>query len=118
MLLGHSYLIAPAMSLTPLLRSLQALFIATALRGVLAGIGLWSWTSEHSFAKLDEVTLLLPLRWGLGLLAPLALGAMAWQTARMRSTQSATGILYIVVVFVFLGELTGQLLGRVTGFVF
>ena len=47
---------------------------------------------------------------------PLVLGVMAWRcaTARLRNTQSATGILYIVVVFCFLGELTGQLLLGVT----
>jgi hypothetical protein len=54
------------------------------------------------------------LRWLLGFLAPLGLDWMAWQTARIRSTQSATGILYVVVIFCFLGELTSQLL-RGTG---
>ncbi len=58
----------------------------------------------------------LPLRWGLGFLAPLLLGGMAWQTARIRSTQSATGLLYVVVIFCFLGELTGQLLQGETGY--
>src|SRR5439155_1443881 len=40
----------------------------------------------------------------------LALAWMAWQAARIRSTQSVTGILYVVVIFCFLGELTNQLL--------
>ena len=48
----------------------------------------------------------------LGFVAPLVLGWMAWQTARIRSTQSATGILYVVVIFCFLGELTSLLLPR------
>ena len=46
---------------------------------------------------------------------PLALTWMAWQAARIRSTQSATGILYVVVLLSFLGELTGQLLRDTTG---
>ena len=118
MLMGHSYLITPTMSLTPLLRLLAALFISLALRMLLAGLGLWSWTAGHSLANLDDETVLwLPLRWGLGFLAPLVLGWMAWQTAKMRSTQSATGILYVVVIFCFLGELTSQLLVRNTGFI-
>src|SRR5262249_37027604 len=58
-----------------------------------------------------DAALWLPLRWGLGFVGPLVLGGMAWQTARMRSTQSATGILYVVVIFCFLGELTAELLG-------
>jgi hypothetical protein len=42
---------------------------------------------------------------------------MAWETARIRSTQSATGILYVVVIVCFLGDLTSQLLVARTGYV-
>jgi len=116
MLMGHSYLISPAMSLTPLLRLLLALGIALALRLLVAGYGLWCWTGRHSYGNLgNDVLLWLPVRWGVGLLAPAVLGWMAWQSARIRSTQSATGILYVVVIFCFLGELTSQLL-RESGF--
>jgi hypothetical protein len=111
MLMGHSYLIAPAMSIVPLQRLLIALFVALLLGAVLAGIGLWFWTREHALLNLEEAAVLwLPVRWGLGFLGPLALCVMAWQTAKIRSTQSATGILYVVVIFCFLGELTSQLL--------
>jgi hypothetical protein len=116
MLIGHSYLIAPTMSMTPLLRLLAALGVATLARLAVSAAGLWSWTGGHSLFNLEDDTVLwLPLRWGLGFLGPLVLGWMAWQTARMRSTQSATGILYVVVIFCFLGELTGQLLLKSTG---
>jgi len=115
MLMGHSYLIAPAMSLVPLRRLLLGLFVALGLRLSFAAAGLWYWTGVGASTTLKEVTLLwLPLRWRLGLLLPLLLSVMAWQTARLRNTQSATGILYIVVVFCFLGELTAQLLFNVT----
>ena len=111
MLLGHSYLIAPAMSVAPLFRLLAALAVAVGLRLLVAGLGLWSWTERHSLTNLTDVAVLwLPVRWGLGFVGPLVLCWMAWQTARIRSTQSATGILYVVVIFCFLGELTGQLL--------
>jgi hypothetical protein len=110
MLMGHSYLIAPSMSLTPLLRLLLAFFVALLLRGILSGVGLWFWTGEHSLATLDEVTLFLPVRWGIGFVGPFVLGIMAWKTATIRSTQSATGILYVVVILTFLGELIGQVL--------
>lgn len=110
MLMGHSYLIAPSMSLTPLLRLLTALFIALVLRGVIAGIGLWLWAGEHSLGAEEDVLLFLPLRWGLGVVGPFILGIMAWQTARIRSTQSATGILYVVVILTFIGELVSQVL--------
>lgn len=110
MLMGHSYLIAPSMSMTPLLRLLAALSVAMLLRGVLAGLGVWSWTAEHSLTTLNDVTLMLPVRWLLGFIIPGALCWMAWQAARIRSTQSATGILYAVVFCCFVGELTSQLL--------
>lgn len=111
MLMGHSYLIAPAMSISPLMRLLGALFAATLLRMAVAGWGLWAWTAGHSLANLsDDTVLWLPLRWGLGFVGPLVLVWMAWQAARLRSTQSATGILYVAVIFCFLGELTSQLL--------
>jgi hypothetical protein len=117
MLMGHSYLIAPAMSLVPLLRLLALLGVALVVRVALAAAALWSWTDGHSLFNLEDVTVLwLPVRWGLGLLAPLILAVMAWQTAKIRSTQSATGILYVVVLFCFLGELTGQLLQASTGY--
>ena len=111
MLLGHSYLIAPTMSIRPLMRLLAALAAAVLLRAALDGYALWRWTDSHSLANLGNDTLLwLPVRWVVGFVAPLALDWMAWQTARIRSTQSATGILYVVVIFCFLGELTAQLL--------
>jgi hypothetical protein len=115
MLMGHSYLIAPLMSLSPLLRLLGLLGVAITLRAALAGVALWWWTGEHPLASLNEVTLLLPVRWALGFAAPAVLAVMAWQTARIRSTQSATGILYVVVIFCFLGELMGLLLQGMTG---
>jgi hypothetical protein len=114
MLIGHSYLIAPAMSLTPLLRLLGALFVCTLLRMALAGVGLWYWTADPSLVNLETALWLVP-RWGLGFVGPLTLGWMAWETAKIRSTQSATGILYVVVIFCFLGELTSQLLWSKSG---
>ncbi len=111
MLMGHSYLIAPAMSLTPLYRLLAALAAALGLRMLADGWAVGVWLTEHSLAGLEgDAVLWLPVRWLVGFIAPLVLCWMAWQTAKIRSTQSATGILYVVVIFCFLGELTGLLL--------
>jgi hypothetical protein len=117
MLMGHSYLISPAMSITPLMRLLTALGVSVLLRIGLAMFGLWGWSSGLGTSSLATDTMLwLPVRWLLGLIAPLVLGWMAWETARIRSTQSATGILYVVVIVCYLGELTGMLLLERTGF--
>ncbi len=116
MLMGHSYLISPSMSISPLMRLLAALGVSVILRTALACFGLWGWTSNHDRSNLEtELMLWLPVRWILGLIAPLVLGWMAWETARIRSTQSATGILYVAVIVCFLGELTSQLLVEKTG---
>jgi hypothetical protein len=111
MLLGHSYLISPTLSIRPLMRLLAAIAVAVVVRLAADGVALGRWTAGHSFGTLTtDVALWLPVRWLVGFLAPLGLTWMAWQTARIRSTQSATGILYVVVIFCFLGELTGLLL--------
>lgn len=111
MLLGHSYLIAPTMSLTPLMRLLAVLALSVVARLGVDAYALVCWTNLHSFVNLKNDALLwLLVRWLVGFLAPLGLAWMVWQTARIRSTQSATGILYVVVIFCFLGELTSQLL--------
>ncbi len=114
MLMGHSYLLAPTMSLKPLMRLFAAGSAALAVRVTLAGAGLLM-----VFARPDRLgglgfdvqdIVMLTARWLLGLFGVLALGWMAWESARLRSTQSATGILYVVVVFCFIGELLSQVL--------
>ncbi len=115
MLMGHSYLIAPAMSITPLLRLLAALGVAIGLRFALACLALWLWRASPAGPPEAEVIVWLSSRWVLGIFGPLGLGWMAWETARIRSTQSATGILYVVVIVCYLGELTSQLLLEKTG---
>ncbi|MFO0926979.1 MAG: hypothetical protein U0736_08045 [Gemmataceae bacterium] len=111
MLMGHNYLITPTMSLTPLFRLLAVLAVTLVVRAAADGFALAEWTGGHSLTTLKgDAALWLPVRWLVGLAGPAVLGAMAWQTARIRSTQSATGILYVVVICTFLGELTGLLL--------
>lgn len=111
MLMGHNYLVAPNMTMTPLFRLLTALAVALGIRLLVDGWALWQWTAEYDLGNLKEDEMLwLPVRWAVGLAAPAVLCWMAWQTARIRSTQSATGILYVVVILCFVGELTGQLL--------
>jgi hypothetical protein len=116
MLVGHSYLISPGMTMTPLMRSLFAGGVALLVRVAVIGWGLWCWSERTpTYTLNDEVVLLLPARWLIGVGAPLVFGGMAYSAARIRSTQSATGILYVVVVCVFLGELIGLVLTRQTG---
>ena len=69
MLLGHSYLIAPTMSLTPLMRLLAALAFAILARLGADAFALVFWTSAHSLVTLkSDAVLWLPVRWVLGFL--------------------------------------------------
>lgn len=51
---------------------------------------------------------LLGLLYIMGFGAPLVLGAVAWYLTRGRSFQSATGMLYLCVAFIFMGEILGR----------
>jgi hypothetical protein len=112
MLFGHRYLILPDFPVAPLCR-LAAAFAAAAL--VKTVLGLAPLFGDGPGRALREDFLrqgglfFLP-RALLGFLAPIALGVMAWQTARIRSTQSATGILYAAVICTLMGELLGKYL--------
>ncbi len=116
MLIGHSYLISPGLTMMPLNRMLAWLFGTLAARIALTGVALFLWSHSDTGRTLTDASYWLPVRWLVGFLAPAVFAFMAWLTARIRSTQSATGILYVVVICVFLGELIGMLLLRSTGF--
>jgi hypothetical protein len=109
MLLGHWYLNSPGMSLTPLRRLLAAAAVAVVLQAIISAVGTaaaWSTQTELSSAWL----LFILLRWSFGICGVLALLWMAWRTLEIPNTQSATGILYVAVIGVFVGELTAALL--------
>jgi hypothetical protein len=53
-----------------------------------------------------------------GLLAPLGMAYWVWETVRIRSTQSATGILYASMVCTMMGEGMGLFLTLQTGIPF
>jgi hypothetical protein len=120
MLLGHWYLNAPGMSLEPLKRLLSAATLAVSLQALLSGCDVASTVAaELRSAGAPELTsapntqqwfIFLALRWSFGILGVLALLWMARRTLEIPNTQSATGILYVAVIGVFVGELAAALL--------
>ena len=50
-----------------------------------------------------------------GLLVPLVAAVMTWRTARIRSLDSATGLLYIVAALVLAGEIAARSLYFLAG---
>jgi hypothetical protein len=115
MLLGHWYLNAPGMELEPLRRLLVTAAAAIVAQMLVVGTGLIAELMYRTTIPLDW-TLFITLRWSFGLLGVLGLLWMAWQTLKIPNTQSATGILYVAVLGVFIGELTGLLLSAESAF--
>ena len=108
MLLGHWYLNNPGMQIKPLQVLVALILITTVARAVICGIGV-----SQTYASQDTTTLIfIALRWLWGIIGPVVLAVMTWQTLKIPNTQSATGILYVGVICVFLGELSSQLLSH------
>lgn len=106
MLLGHWYLVVRGMPIDPLKRLTHAT-LATAIAKILLVI------ISAALAPTILRDLFFWMRAGWGLLIPLLLYPMVWGTVRIRSTMAATGILYVDVVAVVIGEVLGGWLGAV-----
>ncbi|MDB5386580.1 MAG: hypothetical protein JWM11_2226 [Planctomycetaceae bacterium] len=113
MLLGHSYLTSPTMSISPLFRLNEFLGWAGVARGVISAIVLclaWSHLQDES------VWTWLVLRWIAGVFGPIMVWQMVQRILAFRNTQAATGVLFVGVILTLLGELTGTLLLTATGY--
>lgn len=121
MLVGHWYLTSPKMSISELKRLSIVLIILFLLRGIFSSFQVFfllqgKVESEiYRFLFSQTAGLFILMRYCWGVIGPLVLGIMIYETARIRSTQSATGILYVAVVFVFVGEILSQYLSLFYG---
>lgn len=124
MLLGHWYLVVPRLTFRYLVVFCWVLLGAVALRlgavgaSLIAAAGVEPMIEPHPLRLLvgfggQGMFFWFRLVWGLAI--PLLLAAMALACARRRSNQSATGILYVLVVASFVGEITGLYLTVTTG---
>jgi len=115
--LGHWYLVRARLSETHLMRFARLLGLAVTLRAGLLVVGLAVYGADSTGglpAYLRTVAVdrgfFFWQRIFFGLLGPAVFAYMVSETARIRSTQSATGILYVAVVFVLIGELLARYL--------
>lgn len=108
MFLGHWYLNTPTMQLLPLNRLINILFAAILLRAVVCGVGLGMVISAETVPSFNWIFLVF--RWLSGFVGAFSMAWLAWLTLKIPNTQSATGILYAGVTFVFIGELVSLLL--------
>jgi hypothetical protein len=124
MLLGHWYLVAPRLTFRHLvvfcrvLLGLAAVRLLAVLTSLAVAAGVDERVDPHPLHLLagfagQGIFFWFRLLWGLAV--PLLLAAMALHCARQRSNQSATGILYVLVVGTFIGEITGYFLTVTTG---
>lgn len=107
MLLGHWYLVVRGMAIDPLKRLTIATLVAAIARTLLVASVLIAMQP----AQMRDIFFWMRALWGL--LGPLALYPMVWGTVKMRSTMAATGILYVDVVAVVIGEVLGGWLSAI-----
>jgi len=110
MTLGHWYLVVRGMSIDPLKRLTIATLVAAIARVLVVVAALFVADRRVLF------DIFFWMRAGWGLAGPLALYPMVWGTVRIRSTMAATGILYVDVVAVVIGEVLGGWLASLVHF--
>ena len=101
MILGHWYLVTPKLPEAPLILLARVLLVVVAIQVVLFVAWVGTGAGPADAAPFGALTgpwaLFVWLRLIVGLIFPLIVSWAAVQTARTRSMESATGLLYINV---------------------
>ena len=115
MILGHWYLVSRKLSFQPLKLISGLLCLAVAARALVIVAAAFEqdeyWRQSFSGGLTQYLLsggLFVACRLSLGLLLPAILAVLAWRCAKLESNQSATGILYVLVAFVFFGEILSK----------
>lgn len=111
MLLGHWYLVVRGMAIDPLKRLTKATLAATIVKIVVVTIAIIAGGAWYDIAIRQGIFFWMRAGWGLA--GPLLLYPMVWGTVKIRSTMAATGILYVEVVAVVIGEVLGAWLSAI-----
>ncbi len=116
MTLGHWYLVIPSMQISHLQSIVRVHIASMAARVVVVGIAVWfaiaTWLPDtgpsfrHYILSVDGVFFWQRVLFGLA--GPAVLSYLTWETAKIRSTQSATGILYVDFFTVVVGEVLAK----------
>jgi hypothetical protein len=117
MVFGHWYLVIPGLSINWLKRLTKVLMGAIGLRIVTIAASLIVLQVEQEFSLVAIMNELM-LRQGMffwprvifGVIVPIVLAAMIWNTVQLRHTQAATGLLYLAVVALLFGEFFSKFL--------
>ena len=111
MILGHWYLVVRGMAIDPLKRLTIATLVAGIARAVIVAAALCTTGVWYEIAIRQGVFFWMRAGWGLA--GPLLLYPFVWGTVKIRSTMAATGILYVDVVAVVIGEVLGGWLSAI-----
>jgi hypothetical protein len=115
MLLGHWYLVVPNLSTRPLFILLGVIAAGLALEALLAGLALALLAGHRGFPSSHDLiyasySLTFWMHIVAGIALPLVITALAFQSTRLRSLMSATGLLYVAVVLTLVGQITGKVI--------
>jgi hypothetical protein len=120
MLVGHWYLVDRKMPIDPLRLAGSLLLLAVVARIAFVAVpAARFWSAQSAAGFEDPAAINLSIFWIqrvlFGLLGPLVLAFMVRHTVGLRATQSATGLLYVVLIFVIAGEMISHYLLLRTG---
>jgi hypothetical protein len=117
MILGHWYLVIPSMEVSYLQAIVKGHIASMLGRMVVVGAAVWvaiaTWQVDsglpsfrHYIMSVDGIFFWQRVLFGLA--GPAVLSYLTWETAKIRSTQSATGILYVDFFTVVVGEVLAK----------
>ncbi|MBZ5556700.1 MAG: hypothetical protein LAO77_05425 [Acidobacteriia bacterium] len=116
MILGHWYLILPSMQVSHLQSIVKlhigSMIVRVAVVGAAVVFAIATWqpglgpSFRHYITSIDGIFFWQRVLFGLG--GPAVLSYLTWETAKIRSTQSATGILYVDFFTVVVGEVLAK----------
>ena len=118
MILGHWYLVIPSLQVSHLQSIVKVHMVSMAVRVVVVGaviafaIVSWEPGLGPNFSRyiFSIAGIFFWQRLLFGLAGPAVLSYLTWETAKIRSTQSATGILYVDFFTVVVGEVLAKYL--------
>jgi protein NrfD len=119
MILGHWYLVIPSLQVSHLQSIVRVHIASMALRVVVVAAAVWfaiatsfsanpvlGPTFRRYIMSVDGIFFWQRILFGLA--GPAVLSYLTWETAKIRSTQSATGILYVDFFTVVVGEVLAK----------
>lgn len=123
MIFGHWYLVNRSLPMEHLIKTSKFLLYLTYLKIAIVALATYKIyeANPDTFTQFISLTNHGIFFWGrilAGLGVPLVAAHLSYESAKIKSNQSATGILYAGVIFVLMGELLGLYLFSITGIIF